>query len=67
MRDDYLAHKYHQPTDEFDPNWDVSGQVQDAEVLHTMGDTLANSDAWPNWHKDSEFRAARDKVMGSKK
>ena len=42
------------------------GFVADVEVLHTMGDTLANSTAWPNWHKDSEFRAARDKVMGHK-
>lgn len=67
LRDDYLAHKYHQPTDEFDPNWDVTGLVADVEVLHTMGDTLANSDIWPNWHKDSDFRAARDKVLAGKK
>ena len=25
------------------------------------GNKLANSDAWPNWYKDSEFRAMRDK------
>jgi Zn-dependent M28 family amino/carboxypeptidase len=66
LRDDYLVHRYHQPTDEFDPNWNTAGFVADVEVLHTMGDTLANSTAWPNWHKDSEFRAARDKVMGHK-
>jgi Zn-dependent M28 family amino/carboxypeptidase len=66
LRDDYLKHHYHQPSDEFNPNWDVSGLVDDAIVLHTMGDTLANSDAWPNWHKDSEFRAARDKVRSAK-
>jgi Zn-dependent M28 family amino/carboxypeptidase len=67
LRDDFLAHHYHQPSDEFNPNWDFSGVVADVEVLHTMGDTLANSDAWPNWHKDSAFRAARDKVMAGKK
>jgi hypothetical protein len=32
-----------------------------------VGDTLANSDAWPNYYKDSEFRALRDKDMASKK
>jgi Zn-dependent M28 family amino/carboxypeptidase len=63
LRDDYVVHHYHQPTDEFDPKWDFSGMSADVEILHTVGDTLANSDAWPNWHADSEFRAARDKVM----
>jgi Zn-dependent M28 family amino/carboxypeptidase len=67
LRDDYLAHRYHQPTDEFSADWNTAGFVADLAVLHTMGDTLANSTAWPNWHKDSDFRAARDKVMKSKK
>jgi Zn-dependent M28 family amino/carboxypeptidase len=63
LHDDYTAHHYHQPSDEFDPSWDFSGLVADVEILHTVGDTLANSTLWPNWHADSEFRAARDKVM----
>lgn len=67
LRDDYLAHRYHQPADEFNPDWDFSGMVDDVMVLHTMGDTLANNDAWPNWHKNSTFRAARDKVLAKKK
>jgi len=67
MRDDYVAHRYHQPSDEFDPNWNTAGMVEDLEALHILGDTLANSAAWPNWYKDSEFRAARDKIMAGKK
>jgi Zn-dependent M28 family amino/carboxypeptidase len=67
ISDDYVLHRYHRPTDEFSPDWNTQGFVADIEVLHTMGDTLANSEAWPNWHKDSEFRAARDKVMKAKK
>jgi Zn-dependent M28 family amino/carboxypeptidase len=66
LGDEYLAHRYHQPTDEFDPKWDFSSMVQDTEILHAVGNALANSDKWPNWHADSEFRAARDKVMGKK-
>ncbi|GAA0557286.1 M28 family metallopeptidase [Rhizomicrobium electricum] len=66
LGDDYLAHHYHQPSDEFDPKWDFSGMSADVEILHTLGDTLANSDKWPNWHADSEFRTARDKVMKAK-
>ncbi len=67
VRDDYREHHYHQPSDEFNPAWDLSGQVDDLNALYTLGDTLANSDRWPNWYKDSEFRAIRDKSMAGGK
>jgi len=67
LRDDYRTHRYHQPSDEFDPNWDMTGPLEDLRALYTAGDTLANSEAWPNWLADSEFRAARDKVMAGKR
>ena len=57
---DYTAKRYHQPDDEFDPRWDLSGLVQDAQLLHNVGYRLANSNEWPNWSADSEFRATRD-------
>jgi len=66
LRDDYRIHHYHQPSDEFNPNWDLSGPVQDLDALYTLGDELANSDVWPNWYKNNEFRAARDKTMAGK-
>ncbi len=67
VRDDYRAKHYHQPSDEFDPSWDVTGVVDDLEALYTLGDTLANSDRWPNWYKDNEFRAIRDKSRAEAK
>jgi Zn-dependent M28 family amino/carboxypeptidase len=63
VREDYLLHHYHQPSDEFNPNWDMSGIVADLDALYTFGDELANSDKWPNWYKDNEFRAIRDREM----
>jgi Zn-dependent M28 family amino/carboxypeptidase len=57
----YTAKMYHQPDDEFAPDWDLSGMAQDAELLHAVGERLANSCEWPNWSQDSEFRAARDR------
>ena len=30
------------------------------QLLHLVGETLANSREWPNWSADSEFRATRD-------
>jgi Zn-dependent M28 family amino/carboxypeptidase len=58
---DYNAHHYHQPSDEWRADWDWSGVVQNAEMLHQLGLRLANSREWPNWSADSEFRAARDR------
>lgn len=57
---DYTAKRYHQPADEYSASWDFSGMAEDAALLHRLGRRLANSDEWPNWSADSEFRATRD-------
>jgi Zn-dependent M28 family amino/carboxypeptidase len=62
----YTANMYHQPDDEFDPSWDFTGMAQDAELLHAVGQKLANSSDWPNWSADSEFRAARDRTAAER-
>jgi Zn-dependent M28 family amino/carboxypeptidase len=58
---DYTAHHYHQPSDQWSPDWDFRGMAEDANLLHILGERLANSREWPNWSPDSEFRAARDR------
>jgi Zn-dependent M28 family amino/carboxypeptidase len=63
---DYTAKRYHQPDDEFDPRWDLSGMVQDSQLLHRVGYRLANSREWPNWSDQSEFRAVRDRSAGER-
>ena len=66
LADEFTAKRYHQPDDEFDPSWDFSGLVQDAQILHRVGRDLANSSAWPNWSEDSEFRSVRDQSAGER-
>ena len=61
MAADYTAKRYHQPDDEYSPDWDLSGMVQDGALLHALGMRLANTRIWPNWGVGSEFRAARDR------
>ncbi|MFL6801427.1 MAG: M28 family metallopeptidase [Sphingomicrobium sp.] len=56
----YTEKMYHQPADEYSPDWDFTGMAQDAELLHGVGLRLANSRDWPEWSADSEFRAARE-------
>ena len=55
-----MTKHYHQPSDEWSPQWDFSGMAEDTQLLHNLGRDLANSRDWPNWAPDSEFRATRD-------
>jgi Zn-dependent M28 family amino/carboxypeptidase len=56
----YLENFYHQPSDEFDPSWNMSGPLDDAIILFAFGERLANSELWPNWREGNEFRRIRD-------
>ena len=67
LRDDYTAHHYHQPSDEWRADWDMRGPLEDVDALYMVGDTLANSDAWPGWKPGSEFKAIHDKMKATKK
>lgn len=60
---DYTAHRYHTPNDVFDPNWDLSGTLEDIQTLYLLGRNLADDDRWPDWYADSDFRALRDAMM----
>lgn len=63
----YTADKYHQPADEYSPDWDFSGMVADAELLHAVGWRLANSSWWPEWATGSEFRAKREESAAERR
>lgn len=63
---DYNQKRYHQPDDEYNPDWDMSGILTDAQLLFAVGYSLADGSAWPNWSEDSEFRAERDSTAGER-
>ncbi|MEM8682286.1 MAG: M28 family peptidase [Pseudomonadota bacterium] len=56
----YAAEDYHQQSDEWSPDWDLSGIVRDAQLIHAVAERLGNSGEWPNWAEGSEFKALRD-------
>lgn len=60
---DYRTKRYHQPADEFDETFDVSGMVQDAQLYMNIAIELANSKEWPSWKEGSEFKSIRDKSL----
>jgi Zn-dependent M28 family amino/carboxypeptidase len=46
---------YHQVTDEYSPNWDLSGMVQQAQFTLNLGYAVANAPAMPTWKKGDAF------------
>ncbi len=57
----YVANDYHQPSDEYDTNWDMGGMVLDGTLFYQIGNQLANDvTSWPKWKKGSEFKAIRE-------
>ncbi len=65
LLDDYRANHYHQPSDQFDPNWDWSSAVQMGQLGFWLGWDAANSPDKPNWKPGDEFRAARDRSLAA--
>jgi Zn-dependent M28 family amino/carboxypeptidase len=63
--EDYTAHRYHTPSDIFNPNWDYTGILQDTQALYELGQQLSVVGSWPHWYENSPFRAARQKMMGT--
>jgi Zn-dependent M28 family amino/carboxypeptidase len=60
--EDYTAHRYHQPSDAYRPDFDLTGAVQLSEIVLGFGRWLANSPTVPTWNADAEFRAVRKPI-----
>lgn len=59
-KETYRQVHYHQPSDQYDAGWPLTGGAADALALYRVGFELAVSDARPAWSKTSEFRAVRE-------
>jgi Zn-dependent M28 family amino/carboxypeptidase len=64
MRDKYTNEDYHKPSDTVKPYWDLSGMVEDLQLLGEVGYRVANGEYFPTWKAGSEFKAVRDKAEG---
>jgi Zn-dependent M28 family amino/carboxypeptidase len=53
------AARYHQAGDEYDPNWDLSGMVQQAQYTLNLGRMVADAPAMPAWKPGDQFAKAR--------
>jgi len=61
--DEFDSTDYHQVTDEVHPDWDLSGAVQDVQLVFEVGYEVANGDKFPEWKPGSEFKAKRDSML----
>jgi Zn-dependent M28 family amino/carboxypeptidase len=61
--DEFDSTDYHQVTDEVRPDWDLSGAVQDVQLVFEVGYEVANGDKFPEWKAGSEFKAKRDAMQ----
>jgi Zn-dependent M28 family amino/carboxypeptidase len=62
-RDEYNKKDYHQPSDEIKTDWDLSGAVEDTNLLLAVGYRVANAEKFPEWKPGNEFRAKREEQL----
>jgi len=62
-RDEYTNIDYHKPTDEIKPDWDLSGAVDDLQLLFQVGYRVSQRAAFPEWKPGTEFKAKRDSMV----
>jgi Zn-dependent M28 family amino/carboxypeptidase len=62
-RDEYTNRDYHAPSDEIKPDWDLSGALEDAQLMFVVGYRVANAAAFPDWKPGNEFKATRDAML----
>lgn len=63
-RDEYTALHYHKVSDEYRPDWDLAGAIDDVRLYFEVGYRIANETTFPNWNEGTEFKATRDAMMG---
>jgi Zn-dependent M28 family amino/carboxypeptidase len=54
--EEYNDKRYHQPSDEYRPDFDLSGSVQLGEIVLRFARRLADAPTMPAWNANAEFR-----------
>jgi len=54
-RAEYIRNDYHKPTDQVKPDWDLTGAVEDLQVLLEVGYRVAQTPARPAWRNRGPY------------
>ncbi len=57
---------YHQPSDEYREDWDLSGAIEDTRLLFHVGHRVAQQEKMPAWNEGDEFEAARKSALAKR-
>ena len=60
VANNYTKFDYHQPSDEYQDSWDLSGFKEHLIITSKMAEDLANSERWPEWYQGNEFKSIRE-------
>jgi Zn-dependent M28 family amino/carboxypeptidase len=59
----WVEKHYHQPSDEYRDDWDLSGMVEDAKLIFLLAVKVGDAAQMPRWRPGDEFEAARLKAV----
>ncbi|MFP5284580.1 MAG: peptidase M28, partial [Thermoanaerobaculia bacterium] len=59
------AKNYHQPSDEYSPDWNFEGMIEDVLIGFHAGLAIAQDTKMPAWNPGDEFEAARKRALAS--
>lgn len=62
-RGEYTRNDYHKVSDEIKPDWDLSGAVEDLQLLAGVLMRIDREERWPAWSEGNEFRAVRERSL----
>ena len=63
---DYNENRYHAPSDEYDPSWNLEGAAQDILLYFDVASKLSRESSFPNWLEGNEFKGIRDATSSSR-
>ncbi|HSN13781.1 MAG TPA: M28 family peptidase [Anaeromyxobacteraceae bacterium] len=61
--EEWKATHYHQPSDEWRDEYDLSGMVEDVQLLFHEAVLVAGARDMPRWRKGDEFEPARERAL----
>jgi Zn-dependent M28 family amino/carboxypeptidase len=64
--DRWVEKSYHQPSDEYSDDWDLTGAIDDIRLLAHVGLIIANRSEAPAWNPGDEFEAARKRALAER-
>jgi Zn-dependent M28 family amino/carboxypeptidase len=62
-KEEYERERYHQPSDQLDERWILTGAVEDLQLLTVVGLRVADAASMPAWVHGDEFEATRQRAL----